>query len=83
MLSLSSKGQTTQAKKQDSTSAKTSEVHLFSSQKESNTSKKTAFDEGTIPTPEEQGYTKQTINGKDVYIKAVGQMILQYEPKNQ
>lgn len=32
-------------------------------------------------TPEQQGYTKQIINGKEVYVKQQGQMIFYYEPK--
>jgi hypothetical protein len=37
--------------------------------------------DGANLTPEQQGYTKQVINGKDVYIKQQGQMIFYYEPK--
>jgi hypothetical protein len=37
--------------------------------------------DGANPTPEEQGYTKQTINGKDVYVKESGNMIFYYEPR--
>lgn len=32
-------------------------------------------------TPEEQGYTKKMINGKEVYVKEAGQMTFYYEPK--
>ncbi len=39
------------------------------------------FIDGTVPTPEEQGFTKQTINGKDTYIKEEGQIMQQYTPK--
>ncbi|MDO9001179.1 MAG: hypothetical protein Q7W45_15550 [Bacteroidota bacterium] len=39
------------------------------------------FTEGTITTPEEQGFTKEIINGKDVYTKEEGQIKLQYIPK--
>lgn len=37
--------------------------------------------EGANLTPEEQGYTKKTINGKEVYVKESGQMIFYYQPK--
>jgi hypothetical protein len=37
--------------------------------------------DGANPTPEEQGYTKQTINGKEVYVKESGNMIFYYEPR--
>jgi hypothetical protein len=37
--------------------------------------------DGANLTPEQQGFTKQTINGKDVYVKESGQMIIYYEPK--
>jgi hypothetical protein len=37
--------------------------------------------DGPNLTPEQQGFTKQTINGKDVYVKESGQMIIYYEPK--
>lgn len=37
--------------------------------------------DGANLTPEQQGYTKQIINGKEVYVKQQGQMIFYYEPK--
>lgn len=37
--------------------------------------------DGANLTPEQQGYTKQVIDGKDVYVKQQGQMIYYYEPK--
>ncbi len=33
------------------------------------------------PTPEQQGYTKKIIGGKEVYVKETGQMTFYYEPK--
>jgi hypothetical protein len=47
---------------------------------ENDNSKVMDFIEGTIPSPEQQGFTKQNINGKDVYVKEQGQLILQYIP---
>lgn len=32
-------------------------------------------------TPEQQGYTKKIVNGKEVYVKEAGQMTFYYEPK--
>ncbi|MGZ4044569.1 MAG: hypothetical protein ACXVNM_07415 [Bacteroidia bacterium] len=42
--------------------------------------KATSFTEGTIPSPEEQGFTKETINGKDVYFKNSNGIRIQYQP---
>lgn len=33
------------------------------------------------PTPEQQGYTKYTIDGKDYYYKEEGQLKINYDPK--
>lgn len=37
--------------------------------------------DGVNLTPEEQGYTKHIVNGKEVYVKEQGQMMFYYEPK--
>lgn len=44
-------------------------------------SKKLEFIEGTIPTPETQGFIKYEINGKEVYVKETDGIRIQYEPK--
>ncbi len=46
-----------------------------------NTIQKNPYAEGAIPTPEQQGFTKQTIGGKDIYTKEEGALIIQYIPK--
>ncbi|MCE3228029.1 MAG: hypothetical protein K0S32_2580 [Bacteroidetes bacterium] len=39
------------------------------------------FIEGTIPTPESQGFTKSIINGKEIYTKESNGMIIHYQPR--
>lgn len=42
---------------------------------------KVIYAEGSIPTPEVQGFTKKTIGGNDVYFKEEGQIKIEYTPK--
>lgn len=43
--------------------------------------KTTTFEEGKIPTPEEQGFTKYIIDGKEVYVKESPGIRIEYQPK--
>jgi hypothetical protein len=71
-----------QPKKQQALKKEAStKVELTASAPTTTVSTEKQVSDGANPTPEEQGYTKQTINGKEVYVKESGQMILYYEPK--
>jgi hypothetical protein len=39
------------------------------------------FVEGVIPTPEDQGFQKKTINGKELYFKESKLITIEYQPK--
>jgi hypothetical protein len=45
------------------------------------TQKTASFIEGTIPTPEEQGFVKKIVDGKEIYIKEAPGIQIQYQPK--
>lgn len=68
-------------KKQVSTDKETVSTNTLISSSQKTVEPVPVTTDGANVTPEQQGYTKQVINGKDVYVKQQGQMIYYYEPK--
>ena len=68
-------------KKQVSTDKETVSTNTLISSSQKTVEPTPVTTDGANLTPEQQGYTKQIIDGKDVYVKQQGQMIFYYEPK--
>jgi hypothetical protein len=74
------RGQTDEKKKEN---AKEDHVLPVKSASENQSSGKgLEFVEGTIPTPEDQGFTKKTVEGKEIYYKEAKGIMIEYQPKN-
>ena len=68
-------------KKQVATDKETVSTNTLISSSQKTVEPAPGITDGANLTPEQQGYTKQVIDGKEVYVKQQGQMIYYYEPK--